>query len=328
MTFKITKKALLISGVFMGSVAILGAFTTVALTSKNKIAQLNDELSYKQGLVDSLNTQIQDIGTLTTVFELKYDVMSGTIIEEQDLEPVQIPLKSAGGFITDINEALGKRYKTYLKKGDLLTDTLTYKNDLTGDLRYIDLVCDQLPIGLKVGDYVDIRFQFSMGQDFIAMEHKEVIAINGSVIKIVGDAGDVHTEKSMRTDKKYYVGCQIYALQYVDGGIQSGSKIFYPMRYEELNIMAQDPNLPDDYDFSKYYMVSRDEFEGLIISQLRSKSNTVDEELATLIKQGVDDYQKSMEAAKQAYEAQQSGNSTGTTGTTGTYNNSDFGVQN
>lgn len=325
---KISKKVVVITGAVFGIVVVVGAFTTMTLVSRQKISALTDELSYQQGVVASLNTQIQDIGSLTTVFELKYDVMSGTIIEEQDLVPVQMPLKSAGGFVTDINQAVGSRYKTYLKKGDLLTESLAYPNDLKGDLRYIDLVCDQLPIGLKVGDYVDIRFQFSMGQDFIAMEHKEVIAINGNVIKIVGDAGDVHTEKSMRTDKKYYVGCQIYALQYVDGGIQNSAKVFYPMRYEELNIIAQDPNLADDYDFSKYYMVDRDEFEGLIISQLRSKTNTVDEELAALIEQGVQDYQKSMEAAKKAYEAQQGGGTSSSTGTTDTYTNSDFGVQN
>lgn len=316
---KVNKKILAIVGAVMGVLILAGSVTATVVYIRSIKSDYQNQLAFKDGTINSLNEQIAEIGPLVTVFELNYDVASGSIIEEQDLTPVTVPEKASAGFITDINDAVGQRYKTGLHKGDLLADTLVYPNDLTSDVRFLDVPLDQMPIHLEVGDYVDIRFQFSMGQDFIVMEHKEVLDINSNVITILADAAEVHVDNSMRIDQRYYASCKIYALMYVDGGVQQGTKTYYPVRYEQLATMLDDPNIPDDYDFDKYTAVDRTTFEEMIVSNIRSTNNGVDEEIAELMEQGISNYQASYEAARSAYLEGKGGGQT-SSGSGGGYN--------
>lgn len=327
---KISKKVLAIAGGVLGAVLVAGAIVATVMYIRSTKDDYEAQLAYQQGTIDSLNAQIAEIGPLVTVFELNYDVMSGSIIEEQDLTAVTVPERAAAGFITDINQAVGQRYKTQLQKGDLLFDSLIYPNDLTTDVRLLDVPLDQMPIHLEVGDYVDIRFQFSMGQDFIVMEHKEVLDINANVITILADAAEIHVDTSMRIDQRYYASCKIYALQYVDGGVQQGTKTYYPVRYEQLATMLDDPNIPDDYDFDKYTAVDRTTFEEMIVSNIRSTNNSVDEEIANLMEQGINNYQQSYEAAREAYLSGRGGeqSSSGSAGGSSAASNQNVGVMN
>lgn len=325
---KINKKVAIIVSAVLGVLVLAGAITATVLYIRNSREEYEEQIMYKQGQIDSLTAQIAEIGNLTTVFELKYDVLSGTIIDAQDLVPVQVPEKSAAGFITDINEAVGKRYKTFIQKGDLLTDSLVYPNDLKGDLRYIYVTLSQVPIDLKVGDYIDIRFQFSMGQTFLAMQHKEVLGIYGNVVKIIGDAADEHVRKSMETDLTYYIGCKTYALQYVDGGVQEAGQVYYPLRYEEMQALVDDVNIPDDYDYEKYMAVNRDLYDAGLISKLRSTNNEVDEELATAIDDMAKEFEQSYQKAQEVYQAQQSGGTVNGISSGSSGGDGGFGVMN
>lgn len=244
---------------------------------EKKFTEYEEAVAYRDGVIQTLNTKIENIGPLTTCYELNYDVKSGTIIEESDLTPVEIPEKSSVGYVTDINNALGMRYKTNLGSGTILHDSLMTENELTRDSRYIDVPVEPtgVPIGIEPGDYIDIRVTFTRGQDFIAMSHKEVVQINSNIIKIVGDEIDILTLQSLKKDKSLYAGCEIYGIQYVEGGVQESATNYYPIRIDTLASAAQN----DGFDWTQYAdsnqfnLENRELLENTLISYVDINSN-------------------------------------------------------
>lgn len=237
---------------------------------EKKFNEYKEAVAYRDGVIETLNTKIDNIGPLTTCYELNYDVKSGTIIEEADLTAIEIPEKSSVGYVTDINNALGMRYKTDLGAGTILHDSLMTENELTPDSRYIDVPVEPtgVPIGVEPGDYIDVRVTFTRGQDFIAMSHKEVVQINSNIIKIVGSEIDILTLQSLKKDKSLYAGCEIYAIQYVEGGVQESATNYYPIRLDTLASAAQNNGFDwTEYeDSNQFNLENRELLENTLIS--------------------------------------------------------------
>jgi hypothetical protein len=306
----------------VGALAVIGGITAVVLMYSKTKENYELQLATQEGRIAALQNQLDEIGTITTTYQLKYDVKSGTIIEEEDLQPVDIPEKYAydedtrkTGYITNINDVVGQRYKTDIAAGTVLTPALVYPNDLTGDLRYLDVVFDELPIAISVGDYIDVRFEFALGQDFIAMTHKEIVAINANVLKLVVSQADIYVYESMKKDKSFYPATKLYAVQYVDGGVQQGADKYYPMRLEVLATMVQDPNIGDTFDMTDYQYVDRDLLEEQLFSNTDANTNELYGQLVDLLESTQNELKQQYQAGVQAYEAAQEGN--GTSGSSG-----------
>ena len=307
------RKVKVILGI-VGGLAVISAITVAVLQVTKSKEAYELQLLTKDSEIASLSAQLQEIGPIATTYQLAYDVKSGTIIEPSDLVEVDIPEKYTydedvrkTGYITNINDIVGQRYKTDLSEGTILTPALVYPNDLTGDLRYLDIVFDGLPIGIEVGDYVDVRFQFPLGQDFIAMTHKEIVAINDHVMKLVVSQADVYVYESIKTDKAYYPGTKLYGIQYIDGGIQRSVENYYPIRLETLTAMVQDPNLGDDFDMTKYQYVDRDLLEEQLISNIDANTNPLYREYIDLINENKTVLEQQYNRALEAYESGQTG---------------------
>lgn len=307
------RKVKVILGI-VGGLAVISAITVAVLQVTKSKEAYELQLLTKDSEIASLSAQLQEIGPIATTYQLAYDVKSGTIIEPSDLVEVDIPEKYTydedvrkTGYITNINDIVGQRYKTDLSEGTILTPALVYPNDLTGDLRYLDIVFDELPIGIEVGDYVDVRFQFPLGQDFIAMTHKEIVAINDHVMKLVVSQADVYVYESIKTDKAYYPGTKLYGIQYIDGGIQRSVENYYPIRLETLTAMVQDPNLGDDFDMTKYQYVDRDLLEEQLISNIDANTNPLYREYIDLINENKTVLEQQYNRALEAYESGQTG---------------------
>lgn len=315
------RKVKVILGV-VGGLAVISAVTVGVLQVTKSKEAYELKIIEQEAAISSLTAQLDEIGPIATTYQLAYDVKSGTIIEPSDLVEVDIPEKytydadvRATGYITNINDIVGQRYKTDLSEGTILTPALVYPNDLTGDLRYLDIVFDEIPIGIEVGDYIDVRFQFPLGQDFIAMTHKEIVAINEKVLKLVVSQADVYVYESIKTDKAYYPGTKLYGIQYIDGGIQRSIENYYPIRIETLTAMVQDPNLGDDFDMTRYQYVDRDLLEEQLFSNIDANNNELYREYIDLITENKNTLEQQYNKAVAAYESGQSGTSSG--GSTG-----------
>lgn len=203
----------------------------------------NKAIDNKQAEVTKLQNTLNQIGELVPAYTLNAGVKMGQEIQSSDYTETQVPSTMAKSLIQDPSELNGKHYRMDLTAGTALTKDNIKSEELTDDMRLYDIVLDTSPVGLKVGAYVDVRITLPLGEDFVAMSHKRVEDINGGVMKLAVNEHDIHAYNSMLIDKLMYPGTQLYALEYVEGGVQKASDVYYPMSKKVITIAQKDPNL-------------------------------------------------------------------------------------
>lgn len=134
-----------------------------------------------------------------------------------------------------------KYIRASMREGTVLTTDDILDTRMADSLRYYDVILDELPIGLIPGKYVDIRVRFPFGQDFIALSHKKIENLNGGILKLVMSEQDIYTYNSMLTDKVMYEA-QLYAVEYIDTGAQQAADQFYPLNYNQQELLLKNPN--------------------------------------------------------------------------------------
>lgn len=277
------------------------------------IAQREDE-------INSLQQQLDEIGELVTVYQLNTDAKSGTQIHNVQFTTVDVPEYAIPvNAITSLEENEGFYYKITLSSGTIVTSDMLMQQKLTDDERTLDVVLDEIPIGIEVGDYVDIRITYPLGQDFIAMSHKEVVEINSSTLKLIVSQQDFYSYQSMQTDSALYSSTKAYGSTYIEGGVQAAAKQYYPVSLDVLKTMLLDPNI-DTSDYSEVLKRREQLEEQLINSDKVTINDTVTsgkKSLSDKFKEAKDDYdalqtQKQAEAEYQSQiQATQESSSTG-----------------
>lgn len=211
----------------------------------------------------------------TLVYILTDDVRAGQLIRESDY--LQAYVQKAAipqNIITDASELEGKIYKTGLAANTYLTEDLLLDMMMSDDMRELDVVMTEVPIGLAEGDYIDVRIAYPMGQDFIAMSHKKVVALNGNAVKLVVGERDFYAYESMKADYGSYQAVKIYGAKYVEAGIQAAAAVYYPVSADILKTEISDPNI-DTADYSDILKRRKILEEQLIAADLVEKNSTV-----------------------------------------------------
>lgn len=277
-----------------------GYYVHVDKMKKNYESQISE----KENTINELQTKINYTGELTKAYELNKDVDGGTPINVDDFNEIEVPAKMASNCVSDLSEMNGMYYLYSLKDGQVLTYNQVLDFGITDNMRLLDIQFDQIPIGIKVGDYVDVKISFTMGQDFVGMTHKRVVAINdNNIMKLVVDPKDMHVYESMKVDKALYDGTIIYAAQYVDGAAQISSKDYYPVRIETMTTLLQDPNIT--MDFSSLSTADRTILESELntndkaLRTIMSQVNTAKSSMETSYKNALGNYNRAVEKAQQ-----------------------------
>lgn len=282
------------------------AVLAVILVGTIFITQNNSKKQKKQ--IEALNQQVESLQQdMTEVYVTTQDVKAGNAIEFDSLSTTLIPTDAIPeNAITDEDELTDKLYKINLKAGSYLTSDMVMKDKLTNNMRELDIVMDEIPIGLEPGDYVDIRISFPLGQDYIAMSHKRVLAINGNTVKLVVIEHDFYRYESMKTDLAQYQSTKIYAAKYLEAGIQKRSKVYYPPNLDVIKQSILDPNM-NTQDFLKL-INSREKLEEQLVDNRVDKNITVTDarkELKNEFNRAREEY-ADLEAEKEAAAAAES----------------------
>lgn len=223
-----------------------------------------------EGLVQTVK-EYED--SLTPVCIVTNDVKAGNYVLESDLMTVYVPQEAVPqNIITDQEQLERRMYKTDLGANTYLTSDLLLDMVLKDDMRELDVVMTEVPIGLEAGDYIDVRIAFPMGQDFIALSHKKVIAINGNVIKLIVEEADFYANESMKADYGSYQAVKIYGAKYVEAGIQPAAAVYYPVSADILKTEILDPNI-NTSDYSNT-LKRRKELEEQLIAADRVEENS------------------------------------------------------
>lgn len=214
---------------------LAGGGTYYYLEMKEDETQASDQ-AYLQEKLDA-------VGELVTAYAVVSDVPMGKEINEEDLIPVEVPVNLSTNMVLDVNELLGKHYRMDITGGTTLNIDSIYDEELTDDLRLYDVVLDSIPIGLEEGAYIDVRIALPKGEDYIGVAHRKVYGIYGNTVKLGVNEHDIHSYNSMLIDSVLYSGTQIYASEYIEGGIQAGADNFYPISTSVVGVAQRDPNL-------------------------------------------------------------------------------------
>jgi hypothetical protein len=234
-----------------------------------------ERLAQKDLEIASLQEEVANIEELVVVYRLTADVKSGNECYDYELEPVEVPISAVSerNLISD-TDMIGMHYKVNLKQGTWVVKELFEEFILANDMRKMDVVFDEIPIGLEVGDYIDVRISFPLGQDYIALSHKRVDEINGSTVKLIVEQRDFYMYESMKTDIATYQSTKIYGAQYIEAGIQEAATTYYPVNLEVLKTMLLDPNMSTG-DYGKVLELRKQLEEQLDNSERVEKSDTV-----------------------------------------------------
>jgi hypothetical protein len=146
--------------------------------------------------------------------------------------------------VTPADFQVPKFVRASMREGTMLTADDILDTRLSDTMRFIDIILDEIPVGLLPGHYIDIRIRFPFGQDFVALPFRRVEQINGPVLKIMGSEQDILTYNSMLTDKVLYQA-QLYAAMYVDPGAQQAADAFYPLNNNIHELLQRNPNALD-----------------------------------------------------------------------------------
>jgi hypothetical protein len=199
--------------------------------------------------VASLKATIKKVGPLVGIWTIKEGVEGiypGKKVEENDLAIKEIPESFiTRSFILDPESIIGKYYKLGLTPGTPLSKDLVMDDVMDDTTREFDVVSSLMPIGLKVGDYVDYRIVYPLGEDYIVLPHKRVQAIHDKTIKFKLNETEIHFYQAALID--YFLqnknGATLYLSKYLDPGIQKAADAYYAVPKNILAIMIADPNI-------------------------------------------------------------------------------------
>lgn len=260
----------------------------------------------QQAQIDSLNQEVEDLqNNMEEVYVTSKDVKSGSTVELDSVTTTLLPSDSIPeNAVTAEEELTDKIYKIGLKAGSYITTDMISDYKIHKNMRELDVVMDEIPVGLEEGDYVDIRISFPLGQDYIAMSHKKVLSITGNTVKLIVIEHDFYRYESMKTDLATYQSTKIYAVKYVEAGLQPNGKVYYPPTLEIIKQSILDPNMN-----SKDFMTminSRELLENqLAASKKVDKNQTVTEtrnEIKNTFNNAREEYRE-LEAEKEAAAA-------------------------
>jgi len=199
--------------------------------------------------VANLQAQLDAIGPMVNIWTIREgasDLYAGKQVEAGDLEVHQIPESLLNrSFVLEPQTVIGKYYKIAMTSGTPLSMDLVMQDPVEDTTREFDIVANVLPIGLRVGDYIDFRIVYPLGEDYIVLPHKRIEAINGKTVKVKLDETEVHNYQAALVD--YFLqspnGAALYMTKYLEPGIQVPAAPYYAVPKNILAIMIADPNI-------------------------------------------------------------------------------------
>ena len=251
------KKVLIIVGAV---VLLVGACVATWAITNARAQEIIDGLAADYA---TLEAKQDSWGDPVTRYTVRTQVSPGTQLTEDMLVEMSIP----GNWVTDdycvLSEIItpvvtekdgeetvtyiGQFAKTYINPGTPVTKSLLMNEKIENTLREIDVVANRWPIGLKVGDYVDIRITYPYGEDFIVLSHKRVYEVNEQTLKLHMTEEEQHLYQAALVD--YYLhlqdGMDIYFTKYIEPGVQKEATAYYSVPHNIATVCLSDPNIID-----------------------------------------------------------------------------------
>jgi hypothetical protein len=236
------RKLFIIASIILGVLLLIAA---VVFTVRSQ----SEQQQQKQVMISQYEQQIQQLKTAEQqaqgeAWTLTRTLPAGSLITADDLKSVTMPtVMLQTNVITDKNAIIGRYTKVELQTDAPIYPAMLYEGKpIATDVRIQELQIIQLPTLLKKEQYVDVRIQFPTGEDFVVLSKKQVLQREGTVLWLELTESDRMLFSSATIDA-YLQGARLYALTYVEAGLQAAAIVNYPASSVVLDLLEQNPNL-------------------------------------------------------------------------------------
>lgn len=236
--------------------------------------------TYTASIAD-LNATLAKYGPDVTVYTVRHGVKAGDAITTDTLESFTIPqCADSDQYIHDTSLAVDKFFKIAVNPGTPVTTNMIMDEDLDDSARDRDIVLDRLTVGLKPGDYIDIRMTMPYGDDYIVLSHKRVNEINDGTIKMYLNETEWATYQGAMVD--YYLNSQygvtLYGDKYIEPGVQNEAVPYYAVPENIAALIQKNPNILDKQTPADM-QTWRDSIDNLLLI-FRDEEDTLDSDAA------------------------------------------------
>lgn len=285
---------------------LLGVFVTVLIMAVvvagliykiAKVSEENEELKSKQVSVLVAATDLES-GSDITESVFKTEKIQTTVNKENIVDKTTI---------SAIDEQSGEpiKYKAKIKipAGSIITQDMIYIDgeETSKDERLQEYNTIALPSQLQNGDYIDIRFRLSTGEDFIVLPKKKVEGTNADTLWLKVNEEEILTLNSVIIEAWMLKGSKLYAIEYTDPGTQEKATQTYPVNGDVLKQIELTPNMlgaAKDELYKRYNVEQRNKIEvGIqeVIDERDSLVKTGTSSETQKIKELRDEYVKTLE---------------------------------
>ena len=280
--------------VILGLLAAAGVAGSVYFAISYKRVSAERETLLQQ--TAQLQQSIESIGPMATAYTVKANVSVSDKIKSDDLMEISIPQAiMTDSTVTDPEQIIGKLYKVNLSTGTPLTMDVVMDEMFADTVYEQDMTFGYIPLGLKVGDYIDVKVGFPMGETFLALTHKRVsqVVTDANTIKVMLTPAEQSIWQSILRDCAQYknIGCYTFVSKYVEPGVQGDTIAFYPVRKEMEAVETLNPNIKD-----KSLLINSN-----LRTQMEVMLANVSTETGSLMAAGVSQEAAGIETAKPLY---------------------------
>ncbi|HUC91953.1 MAG TPA: SAF domain-containing protein [Paenibacillus sp.] len=210
------------------------------------------QASFQQQLQSEYEAKIKKSETMeqaakTRILAAARSIPSGTTLQAEDVKAVEVPADQASsGSLKESSAAVGKITKIDLQPNTPLVASMLFEDmPIARDIRMQEFNVIQLPSNLQKGQFVDVRINFPTGEDFIVLSKKKVRELSGTIVWYEMNETEIMRASSAIIDA-YLQGAKLYALTYVDPGLQEAAVANYPSNPKVLDLMQRDPNILEE----------------------------------------------------------------------------------
>ncbi|GGO07277.1 SAF domain-containing protein [Saccharibacillus kuerlensis] len=177
------------------------------------------------------------------VYTLTRDIQAGEKIGEDDLVEVEVVKTTVPEHMPPKEDSIGRYAKINLARNTPISESMLYEGAPTPrDLRNQEFRLIELPSRLQAGEFVDVRVKFPTGEDFIVLSKKRAEDLASGTVWVQMDEREILTMSSAIVDA-YLNDASIYAVTYVEPGLQQAAAVTYPANASVLDLIESDPNI-------------------------------------------------------------------------------------
>ena len=191
--------------------------------------------------------------------------------------------------------------KINVPAGTIVTKDMVkeYDDNTTNTDRIREFSMISLPSQLKNGDYIDIRLSIPNGQDYIVLTKKKILGTTATTVWLKLNELELELMNSAIVENYTMTGSRLYAIEYVEPGMQESSIPTYVASQNVITLMKNNPNIAEEI-FFKYNDAVIDN-AALRVENIQPEIDKNIDNQSSLVSSGNASEDESLKAARQTY---------------------------